>query len=94
MTGCKTWRYDTDHEHVCTGEHTRIIYGLTEHTCACGAWMAEGLPDYLCDDAPCQRCDRCGRKTWSTEDFGAVCLMTQPDSTRCRGIFANEGSHE
>jgi hypothetical protein len=34
-------------------------------------------PAHLRDDAPYQRCDRCGRKTWDTSEFGGGCIMPQ-----------------
>jgi hypothetical protein len=35
------------------------------------------LPPHLRDDAPCQTCDRCGRKTWDVQEFGGECRMPQ-----------------
>jgi hypothetical protein len=50
-------------------------------------WKGPELPAHLRDDAPHQRCDGCGRKTWATEDFGGICGMTQPAGWTCRGTF-------
>jgi len=36
-----------------------------------------GWPEHLRDDAPHQHCDRCGRKTWSAEEFDSECRMPQ-----------------
>ena len=44
-------------------------------------------PAHLRDDAPFARCGRCGRKTWSTEEFGRECRMPQPDGFPCGGRF-------
>lgn len=32
-------------------------------------------------------CDRCGRKTWDVEAFGAEDRMPQPDGNPCGGRF-------
>ena len=32
-------------------------------------------------------CSGCRRHTWSTDEFGSTCNMTQPDGRRCQGIF-------
>ena len=46
------------------------------------------LPAHLRDDAPWQRCDRCGRKSWAvTEQFDKTCGFPQPDGSTCAGIF-------
>lgn len=44
-------------------------------------------PAHLRDDAPVNRCSRCRRYTWSTEAFGTVCGMTQPNGRACNGRF-------
>lgn len=44
-------------------------------------------PAHLRDSAPRQRCGRCGRWTWSIEDFGRECRMPQPDTYPCGGRF-------
>lgn len=44
-------------------------------------------PAHLRDDAPSQRCRRCGRFTWSAEEFDAEDRMTQPDGYPCGGRF-------
>lgn len=52
-----------------------------------------GLPSHLRDDAPDQVCDRCGRHTFATAEFGAVCKMPQQWSPEggwygpCGGTF-------
>jgi len=53
------------------------------------SWSADQSewPAHLRDDAPSQRCGRCERFTWSTEDFGSICAMTQPDGLPCGGRF-------
>lgn len=57
------------------------------------------LPEHLRDDAPCQKCDRCGRKTWDRETFEGVCGMPQRSSAAtgkwidpCQGRFRSEVS--
>lgn len=51
-------------------------------------------PAHLRDDAPYQRCDQCGRKTWAVSEFGRECRMPQPwrsgPSVRCAGLFVAE----
>jgi hypothetical protein len=38
------------------------------------------------------RCTACGRTTWDAASMGHQCLMTQPDGSRCPGVFeATEG---
>lgn len=48
-------------------------------------------PAHLRDDAPHQRCDRCGRKTWDRENFDGRCMMPQWDGAawvgQCGGRF-------
>lgn len=44
-------------------------------------------PPHLRDDAPCQQCSGCRRKTWAVSEFGQTCGMRQPDGHACRGIF-------
>jgi transcriptional regulator with XRE-family HTH domain len=46
-------------------------------------------PEHLRDDAPVQACSGCGRKTWTSTRFGRPCAMTQPDGTRCPGVFVS-----
>ena len=46
-------------------------------------------PAHLRDDAPSQRCDKCGRHTWSVEEFGRQCLMSQPNGIACTGWFSD-----
>jgi hypothetical protein len=48
-------------------------------------------PAHLRDDAPSQKCNRCGRCTWSVEDFGTEDRMTQPDGNPCGGRFGEPG---
>jgi hypothetical protein len=51
---------------------------------------ADGWPEelrHLRDDAPYQRCGRCGRKTWDTAAFNTECRMPQPDGYQCGGQF-------
>lgn len=45
-------------------------------------------PAHLRDDAPFQRCGRCGRKTWHIDGFGTEDRMIQPDGYPCGGRFA------
>ena len=49
----------------------------------------EQLPSYLLDDAPFAVCGRCGRHTWSEEEFGREDRMTQPDGYPCGGRFSD-----
>lgn len=49
------------------------------------------LAPHLRENAECQQCDRCGRKTWSSELFGVACKMRQPDGSRCTGQFVPAG---
>lgn len=42
-------------------------------------------PAHLRDDAPSQRCSRCGRCTWSIEEFGKACRMPQLNGMTCGG---------
>lgn len=44
-------------------------------------------PAHLRDDAPAQRCNRCGRETVATSEFGREDRMTQPDGNPCGGRF-------
>jgi hypothetical protein len=48
-----------------------------------------GLPEHLCDTAPCQRCSRCGRATYTKTAFGSVCGLTQPNGLKCDGTFVS-----
>ena len=48
--------------------------------------IAAGM-GHLLDDAPSWRCTECHRKTTDRESAYQKCLMTQPDGTRCRGVF-------
>lgn len=48
------------------------------------------MPDslkHLAPDAPNLVCSGCGRKTWSSSDVGEVCGMSQPDGSKCQGVF-------
>lgn len=45
------------------------------------------LEGHLADDAPCQRCGRCGRYTWAVSEFDGEDRMTQPDGSPCGGRF-------
>lgn len=45
------------------------------------------LPAYLQNDEEFGRCSACGRKTWTRAEMGTQCKMTQPDGTKCAGIF-------
>jgi hypothetical protein len=54
-------------------------------------WEREGktvsfvwAPD---DTMPGRRCNRCGRRTWAADLFGAEDRMTQPDGNPCGGRF-------
>jgi hypothetical protein len=44
-------------------------------------------PAHLRDNAPTQRCNRCGRKTVAEELFGTEDRMPQPDGNPCGGRF-------
>ena len=57
---------------------------MSEHL---GQFDDSGLPERLHDDAPCQQCWKCGRKTWDCEQFERPCGMTQPDGSPCDGVF-------
>lgn len=52
-------------------------------------WSADQStwPAHLRDDAPTQRCGRCGRQTVDTAQFGTEDRMTQPDGYPCGGRF-------
>ena len=50
-------------------------------------------PAWLRDDAPYQKCSYCGRKTWTTEEFGRRCGMTLPGRRPCSGTFGPEIHH-
>ncbi len=50
------------------------------------ALEAAGL-GHLRDDAPCQQCTICGRKTSDRSTFEGSCGMTQPDGFPCAGVF-------
>jgi hypothetical protein len=55
-----------------------------------GGWPAidqSSWPAHLRDDAPSQRCSRCGRNTWAVEEFGNECRMPQPSGKACGGRF-------
>lgn len=45
------------------------------------------MSGHLAPDAPHQRCNRCGRLTWSPAQFDSTCQMTQPDGRACLGLF-------
>lgn len=44
---------------------------------------------YLRSGAPVARCSACGRQTVDLSRFGQPCGMTQPDATRCTGVFSD-----
>lgn len=56
-------------------------------------WTADQSmwPAHLRDNAPSQKCGRCGRTTYSPSDFDAECRMTQPDGFPCGGRFESPG---
>lgn len=43
--------------------------------------------EHLRSDNPGQTCTSCERTTWDPDEYGKVCAMRQPDSTRCPGTF-------
>lgn len=53
------------------------------------SWAADQSlwPAHLRDNAPTQRCGRCGRQTVDTAQFGTEDRMTQPDGGPCGGRF-------
>ena len=55
-------------------------------------FTAGDLPSWLRDDAPSAECLRCHRRTWSEEEFGQECRMTQPDGFPCGGRFTDPRS--
>lgn len=52
---------------------------------------AEIDPQSLMRDALAAQCGSCGRHS-SRADFGRECGMTQPDGSRCKGLFAASGT--
>lgn len=53
--------------------------------------MNDSSAAHLRDDAPYRVCDRCGRKSWASEQAGP-CGMPQPDGSRCAGTFRHQAA--
>ena len=48
---------------------------------------ADALPPHRRADAPSQRCDDCGRTTYTVTKFNTWCMMPQPSGRLCDGRF-------
>lgn len=71
---------------VCQDALRRAVEEQTGECSRCGADLLGDKSMRLTDPAVGQ-CAVCKRLTWATGDLGALCEMTQPDGSRCQGVF-------
>lgn len=50
-------------------------------------WRDDPRNAHLREDAPYAVCSGCGRKSWGGNATGSQCGMTQPDGSKCGGVF-------